>query len=287
MRKDKADISSVSPIAGDPKASSTQVLKELGKEAEKKEPAAGGARTLCKICFREVAPKRVCGGHSGGRGGSSGGSGASEEKASQSSQSLARKPEARIDEARIADDFSFVGKNLDSQLQSDEESFNPEIMAGLVADELLVIDNDRESMTLSIKLKCEPNLLSEEQRHELKKFMAAILKEFNEFKKINHLSDNCVSITQDKEGNIISLRISLPTLALYDAFIQRLANNLLPTQNPELQAKNEIKSDQGFVRNPFSMEPKPSNKDLTPQKAEDEKQERFHPSPFSIKPKGC
>jgi len=98
----------------------------------------------------------------------------------------------------------------------------------LIDKGLLLVESDRESMTLTIKLLCDPNELTEEQRKELKKFMTAIIKEFNEFKEENYLSDDCVRITQDEKGNLLSLRIALPTLALYDAFIQQLANNLVP-----------------------------------------------------------
>jgi hypothetical protein len=129
-------------------------------------------------------------------------------------------------------------ENLDSQLQTGDENFNPEIIAQLIASKLLIIDNDRESMTLSIKCQCEPSSLSKEQRHELKKFITSILKVWNEFKEINHLSDDCVNLLQDNEGNILSLHITSPALALYDAFIQRLANNLLSVSAPEQELFN-------------------------------------------------
>ncbi|ERI47073.1 hypothetical protein N749_15705 [Legionella pneumophila str. Leg01/20] len=49
-----------------------------------------------------------------------------------------------------------------------ESSFDPEIIAELIAKGLLLIDSDRESKTLMIKLLCELNELTEEQREELK-----------------------------------------------------------------------------------------------------------------------
>ena len=49
MRKDEPDISAVASLAGEPKSSFTQVIKELKKEAEKKEYAVEGTRIRCGI----------------------------------------------------------------------------------------------------------------------------------------------------------------------------------------------------------------------------------------------
>ena len=296
MRKNKVHISPAPPVAGDQKSSFTQVLKELKKETEKKQSAAEAARVLCKICFREIAPKRVCGGHGGGGGGSDATSGTSEEKVTHGSQSLISQPDATIDEKNLVNNFISIVEDIDSQHQTDEEGFNPEVIAELITNKLLLIDNDREAMTLTIKLQCEPNSLSEEQRYELKKFMVAILKELNTYTEINHLSDDCVNLVEDKEGNVISLRITLPTLALYDAFTQRLTDNLLPAPNAKSQAAGEVKMTQDFAPNPLQIEPKPSSKDNIPmqedvkrtedaavQETEISEQEMFNPSPFSIK----
>ena len=42
--------------------------KKKIKEAEK-ESAAEAAKSRCRVCFREIAPKRLCPGHGGGGGG--------------------------------------------------------------------------------------------------------------------------------------------------------------------------------------------------------------------------
>ncbi|MGC3900913.1 hypothetical protein ACPV5X_02200 [Legionella pneumophila] len=39
-------------------------------DEEKKETALESAKVRCKVCFREISPKRLCGGHGGGGGGS-------------------------------------------------------------------------------------------------------------------------------------------------------------------------------------------------------------------------
>ncbi|MFU7598317.1 hypothetical protein ACM9VS_05730 [Legionella pneumophila] len=267
--------------------------KEKNKEAEKKESAAEGAKVRCKTCFKEVAPKRLCSGHGGGGGGGDSATSGktSEEKASTGEEESLTKPHKVVETTdEMIGEFGSV--ELDSA-----SSFDPEVIAQMIAKGLLLVDSDRESMTLTIKLLYEPNVLTKEQREELKKFMEAIIKEFNEFKEENHLSDDCMKITQDEKGNILSLRIAMPTLALYDTFIQRLANNLVPIPHPKAHEKDEAKKNQSFAPNPLSMEPKPSNKnkpskqeeiepnkDIEPKKAVEEEQEIFNPSPFNMKP---
>lgn len=299
MKKDKGKHRPIfeSTTAEEPKISSAtltlQLLtkaKEKTKEAEKKESADEAAKVRCKVCFKEIAPKRLCSGHGGGGGG--GGDSASsdktsEEKASQSEDRSLTQPRTGIETTD-----GLIGEFGSEELDL-ESSFDPEIIAELIAKGLLLIDSDRESKTLMIKLLCEPNELTEEQREELKKFMEAIIKEFNEFKKENNLSDDCLQLIQDEEGNILSLHITMPTLALYDAFIQRLSNNLVPIPTPKAQEKDEVTKERTLAPNPLSMEPKPSkqekiesNKDIEPKKTEEEEQEQpvFNPSPFNMKP---
>lgn len=278
-------------IKDNSESSSALALRKLNKEAEKKEAAAETMRTRCKTCFKEIAPKRLCGGHGGGGGGGDSGS-ASEEKASQSSGTVQCSALSKTnDEMELVSEYSLEGERLILS----EQRFNPEVIAELIAKGLLAIDNNRESMTLTIKLLCEPDSLSKEQRQELKKFMQAILQELDDFKKENHISEACVSVIHDKEGNILSLSMTLPTLALYDAFIRQLANNLLPTLKPDLQVSDELIAAQRSAPTALSMEPKLSNIDKHSTRdgvknnadvdsnitAEPEK-EIFNPSPFSI-----
>lgn len=264
--------------------------KEKIKEAEKKESAAEAAKSRCRVCFKEIAPKRLCSGHGGGGGGgdnSTTSDKASEEKASFGADKSLSKPDKVTETSE-----QFIGE-FDSEKLDSEPSFDPEVIADLIAKGLLLVDSDRESMTLTIKLLCEPNVLSEEQKEELKKFMEAIVTEFNEFKEEYHLSDECIQIIQDEKGNLCSLRITMPTLALYEAFIQRLANNLIPIPNPKAQEKDKNQKTQRAAPTPLSMEPKPSKSTQdqveheeghTLGLEEDEEQQIFNPSPFSIKP---
>ena len=265
--------------------------KEKIKEVEKKESAAEGAKSRCRTCFKEIAPTRRCFGHGGGGGGGDGGGSGktSEEKASPGEDKSLTKSGKVVETTDELGEFASMG---DSEALDLESSFDPEIIADLIAKGLLLVDSDRDSMTLTIKLLCEPNALTEEQREELKKFMEAIIKEFNEFKEENNLSDDCMQMIQDEEGNILSLRITMPTLALYDAFIQQLANNLVPVPSPKAQERDEVTKEQSFAPNPLSREPRPSNKDQSStqeaneihNKSEDGEQEIFNPSPFNMKP---
>ncbi|HAU0262650.1 TPA: hypothetical protein JBF32_09380 [Legionella pneumophila] len=272
--------------------------KEKIKEAEKKEAAAEAAKQRCKTCFKEIAPKRLCSGHGGGGGG--GGDSASsdktsEGKASQIEDKSLTKPNKVVETDELIGEFTSMGDSEELDLES---SFDPEIIAELIAKEILLVENDRESMTLTIQFK--PELLTKEQlakvQPEVNKYMNAVAKEFNDFKKEHNLSDECINITKDDKGNILSLSIKMPTLALYDAFIQRLANNLVPTPSPKAQEKNEVTKERNFAPNPLSKEPKPSkpskqeeierNKDIEPKKTENEEEEQviFNPSPFNMKP---
>ena len=175
--------------------------KEKIKETERKESADEAAKVRCRTCFKEIAPKRLCSGHGAGSGGGDSATSdkTSEEKASSGEDTFLTKPGKVVE---TADEMigEFGSEELDL-----ESGFDPEIIAELIAKGLLLVDSDRESMTLTIKLQCEPSKLTEVQREEFKKFMEAIIKEFNEFKEENHLSDNCIQIIQDEKGNIHSL----------------------------------------------------------------------------------
>ncbi|HAU1733638.1 TPA: hypothetical protein JBI89_13455 [Legionella pneumophila] len=302
MKKDKVKHrpNSEQTTAEEPKISSAtltlQLLtkaKEKNKETEKKESADETAKVRCKVCFKEIAPKRLCSGHGGGGGG--GGDSASSDKTSEENASQSEDRSLTQPRNIVETTDGLIGEFGSEELDL-ESSFDPEIIAELIAKGLLLVDNDRASKTLTIKLLCEPKELTEEQSEELKKFMEAIIKEFNEFKEENILSDDCLQLIQDEEGNIRSLSITMPTLALYDAFIQRLANNLVPILSPKAQEKDEVTKERTLAPNPLSMEPKPykpskqekieSNKNIEPKGTEEEEQEQviFNPSPFNMKP---
>ncbi|KTD04414.1 hypothetical protein Lgee_0167 [Legionella geestiana] len=299
MKKDKETHQPVTEVLV-PKVSSVtltlQLLnkeKEKHKEAENKESAEDAAKVRCKTCFKEIAPKRLCSGH-----GSGGGGGASETSDNASDEKANPAEDKSLTKSgKVVEKTDEIFAAFDSESLILDSHFDPEIIADLLAKGLLLVDNDRESLTLTIKLLCEPDVLTKEQGDELQKFMEAILTEFNAFKEENDLSGDCLEIIQDEKSNIISLRITMPTLALYDAFIQRLANNLVPIPGLKSQEKDEITKAQSAAHNPLSREHKLSNQDhsskreeIEPQQdmevemADEEKQEIFNPSPFNMKP---
>ena len=292
MKKDKEKHQPVleSITADEPKTSSIALaLQQFRKEAEKKEAAEEGAKVRCPTCFKEIAPKRLCSGH--GAGGSGGDSATSDKKTSEEKASPGEDKFLTKSGKVVGSEDELVGVFGSEELDL-ESGFDPEIIEKLIADGKLLVDSDRESMTLKLELQCDPNELTPKQRHELKKFMEAIINEFSEFKEENHLSDDCIQILQDEEGNIRSLRITMPTLALYDAFIQQLANNLVPVPSPKAQERDEVTKEQSFAPSPLSREPRPYNKDQSSTqeaneihtKSEDGEQEIFNPSPFNMKP---
>lgn len=288
-------------------------LQQIIKEKQKQEAASESMKTRCKICFREIAPQRHCGGHGGGGGGPSSGSGggggndpaassgiSAEKRGPDLTQSISSATSPSISSNEILDGMAMIDED-------DEQSFNPEVIADLVEKNLVSIDNDRELETLTIKLLCKPEKLTDEQMSEFTKFVNAIVKQLDDFKEENGISANCKIIERDEKGNILSLRVALPTTKLYDAFIQRLAVNLLPA--PNLNKKQDAKVEQQNGINPLTHTPlsiKPTslaNKkrnsvdadkqehaalDLKTEegKGKDDRQEEpFNPSPFSTTPK--
>lgn len=278
-------------IAQSPQMSSPSfTLQRLNKETQKKELAAEAAKTRCRICFKETAPVPRCFGHGGGGGGSNDGDGAensSDERAAQDDGTLLSHSKQSIAETNGRMGLYEARQTDDTQTtSSNEKSFDPEVIAELITKELLLIQNDRESKALSIELQCAPSSLTLKEQRQLKKYMNAIIKEFNEFKKENKLSDDCLKISKDDQGNIISIRITMPTLALHDAFIQRLANNLVPTPSPKPQLKDDVKNEQHPSLKPLSMEPKlTKQKEIEKDKVdENEKQLSQTFSPFKLIP---
>lgn len=261
-----------------------------------REAAADKAKPRCSICGKYTDKKTSpqCFGHGGGGGGSSGGE--SGDKAGKDDATILSKSPSQVDTGNKAE-TSAIGSNvaLTSQLELNDIKFNPEVISELLSKKLLVIDNDREKGILTIKLQCDPNSLSPEQRNELKKFVNAVLNELNEFKKEKGLSADCYKIEKDKDGNILSLRIALPTPTLYDSFIQRLASkNLLPVQNIE-QIKNEKnvypEGANHFNPTPLSTKLTPENKKPIEDESQKAEKSSIHPkSPFDglkgPKPKG-
>ena len=165
--------------------------------------------------------------------------------------------------------------------------FNAEIISMMLSERQLHIDNQPDSHGLSIKLSYKPEWLSTKISNELRKFIDVLLKELEEFKKEHGLTDNCFTILKDSQGNFLSLRINLPDLALYQAFIIRLSSkNLLPAQTvKQLEKTTYEKGMNHFLTKRPSPRPTLSRK----RKADIEDDENLENtyrrlSPFSTRP---
>lgn len=155
-------------------------------------------RQPCGLCRAAKSAKR-CNGHGGG-GGGGGGSGNSAE---ESDKKVDLVYEAKASASAVGQIFKFA----------------------------MVMNKDKKA-GLTFKLECGPyHLLSKEQKNQLK-LIDLVLKELEAFKKEHKIDADCIAITKDKNGNILSLSIILPTAALNAEFVQRLANkNLLQSQH--------------------------------------------------------
>lgn len=238
--------------------------KKQQLEAEiTKEAAIEKAKPRCSICGKYTDKKSSpqCFGHGGG-GGGDGPSGDSAAKTE--GKGLETTPEKTTDTVTQSNKYVITAQridlSLDLQSRLDDKPFNPEIISELLSNRMLLIDSDRELGALTIKLLCHPRDLSPEQRNEFKKFVNTIIKELEEFKKENGISTNCKVIGHDSDGNILSLRIALPSTTLYEAFIQRLASkHLLPLQNIEQKSKEKVTYQEGInLFNPTLLSTKPT-----------------------------
>lgn len=240
----------------------TFILRQLIKEAEKKEAAAEAMRTRCKTCFKEILPFRKCGGHGGGSGGPGGPASTAEHTASAGDNKFLAPNLSKKVDSELTSIFDFIGGSGGSRFSEEDENFDAKIIEELIAQGLLMVNMDRQSKTLTIEF--DPNELSEEQKIEVRKYLRAILQELNEFKKEHHISDECFEMVEN--GNRFSYHFTFRTLSLYDAFIQRLANNLVPMPKPQLQEENTKEKNHALT--PLSIEPKPSNNSLLQDKIE-------------------
>jgi hypothetical protein len=280
--------------SGAPQTSSIALaLQKLTKEKEMKQAdekmSAQAPKVPCKSCFKETSgPNKRCFGHGGGGGG--GDSSTSTAKASPSGDNPSDKQGINLaNMENLIGEFDLMGEGQELESPAAETTFDLKIIAELTEKEILLVTNDRESKTLTIQFKPEL-LLTDKQREQaqlqVNKYIQAIVMEFNDFKteyNLEHpdhqLADDCIKIIKDKD-NFVYLSITLPTPALYDAFLLRLANNLVPTPEPKAQDQNEAR--QRPMPTPFSMEPKLSgnkNKKLDKEEAKNE-----HTAPQKIEP---
>ncbi|MDF1678451.1 MAG: hypothetical protein P1U32_07145 [Legionellaceae bacterium] len=255
----KKEIEQASKVAASeaPEADAVLKLKAAREAKEKEEAALEAVRVRCKVCFKEVAPKRVCGGHGGGGGGGDDAEENSDTEAEDKAFQTADTKETLTKTLEALEALGSVHDTLD--LDENEAEFDAEVIADLVARGLLLIDNDRESMTLTMTLNCELSELTAKEKQALVQFMQAVLKEWDAFKAENELPNSCLEVDKDDAGNVLHFSLSLPRRDLYDAFIQRLAARLLPEETLN-QAQEADADETENNRPPFN--PSPLSTDL-------------------------
>lgn len=245
---------------------------------------ANKAKPRCRICGKFLYEPPQCFGHGGGGSGSESASETTNKDDGKGLSSNSNKKSDIISSASSAKTsilpITNSTKTMPLTNDKNDKKFNTKIISELLSKKLLVLNNDREKGSLTIKLLCDLMLLSREQKSELNKFIVAILKELEEFKKENNISASCHIMKQDKEGNITSLQVTLPKPDLYDTFIQRLVSkHLLPLQNIKQQENQKITYPEDvdcFNPTPFPTKPTPSGK-----KNSDEEKEETHIRPKS------
>lgn len=277
---------------------SVATKQQFEKGRVQKEMAADKAKPHCPICGKYTDKKTSpqCFGHGGGGVGSSSGGGGSDQKAVKDDAKPQAKPVGNVDQGSHVQAASVIvtSHTPTKHFEKKDERFNREVISDLLSKNILSIDNDREKGILTIKLLCDVSVLSSEHKAELKKFVNNILNELNEFKKENGLSADCYTLKKDKDGNILSLQITLPTPTLYDAFIQRLASkHILPLQNVAHNKNEKIVYPEGvnlFESTPLSTKPTPGNKKLIDKEIEENSKIKSSIRPKSpldgLKPKG-
>lgn len=251
----------------------SQALRELSKKAEKEEEDKEFMKDYCPRCMQEIYPEFRCFGHGGG-GGGGGGSGGN---AKEGSTAFARYPGLN----KPLQAATGIAENPAFGAGSGVGAFDPDMIAELIDNGWLSVKFDSKALTLSITLECEPAELTAKQQIELKKYMTAILGEYEQFIKEQHVARDCEVTEQDQ--HILSIDIAFTEPALYEAFIHRLSSRLFPAP--------------AFSPTPLSMKPEPGSKkrrrdddmevDEQPEPAEDRMGEALQTSritPLPTKP---
>lgn len=255
--------------AFDPKiqAKKDQEEKEI---IERKKQLEEAQKQFCRFCGKQTFPVKMCKGHDLPPEPPLGGS--FEEAPTEGGQS-----ESLMD--KMMQMFGYVKNAITHAM--DGNKFNTEVISEMLSNRLLIIDNNKNTGIISIKLMYDRVQLTPEQQEELKNYIEALLKEVDLFKQERGLANN--SITIDR-SNPQLLRIMVRP-DVYNTFIKHLANSKLLPKNAIEQEEKQLGYQQGidhFKLTPFSTKLKfPSDKKA---KSEDEK-ERERANPYSTKPR--
>jgi len=285
MQKKKNEINELEKTKHDDKSLKNKQQQEASR---KEKEMAEKAKPRCSICGRKKfeAPKCTCGG--GGGGGPSGESASSNQDSGAALDSSSSHGQSTGSVVQTTDTITAGNNSPDLSLKPElsAKPFNSVVISDLLSARIFDIDNDPGLGTLTFKLRCQPSALSLEQRSELNKFFEAILNELAKYKEKNGIKTICELVERDKDGNIMSLRIALPTPGLYIEFILQLGTQFLPVQNLEQKEKEKIVYQEGmdhFNPTPLAMkEPSPFASNKKQHKDEEQTPKK---GPFSTRPK--
>jgi hypothetical protein len=252
--------------------------KELKAKADKekaqqeKDQAQKGmakkAKPTCSICGRYLFDSPRCpGSHGGGGGGGGSGEGGGKEDSKQSLQvpaqstSIADTP-TRAEFVGYRSESLSAGTTASSPVLESIAVFNPDVLAKLLATNVLSIKNDRDNAEFSVEIDhnkwCELLYTNPEYRNEMQGFVKRLLQEFEEFKNQLDPSDKkkCIcSVKYDpqEENNILSFNIRIldPSLKLYDTFILQLTDAIknLGKDKPSVDLIAALLQDKSKVSN--------------------------------------
>lgn len=263
-----------------------ETLKQLQEKERVRKDIEHQRKPKCPVCkkFLFESPRCACGGPgvTDSVAGDGAGKGDASAPAEDKGKALQSSDEVTAEAAHDSEDFT-------TELRLDEQAFDAEVISELLSSRRLVIDNDRDLGTLTIKLLCRPETLSDKQKEELHKYVQAILEELKVFRRKNNIAAKCKEIKVDANGNFISLIIKLPGPLLFDAFIQQLAEKfLLPVQNIHQQKGKPVE----YPANENHFHPTPLRKTLAPAASNKTAEENaYSKDKKSIRPKtpadGC
>lgn len=142
-------------------------------------------------------------------------------------------------------------------VKAKENKADPEVMASLIAQNVLIIHNNMDAGIFSLKIN--QSLLTESQRQEIQKFTQAIEKGFADFiDKFKVPADKySLEIKKNASGHVESLKIVFSSLELYQRFYQHTLKDLLPgLQKLQANEKFEPKKENSSYNSPTPLSTK-------------------------------
>lgn len=233
-----------------------KTIQTQQKELLKKLQDEQATKRFCKICKKEIRPAYRCSCAGGGPGADSSPSADTNEKGASATGSG-----VTSDTTMSQSGSTKVSASHDGISTTVKPTLTPtvtlrELLANLIKKNLLTFDSNQGLATLTIQ--CDPKKLTEAERNAVRELTKEILQELEDFKNKNKLSDkDCiVKIEKNENGDISSLKITIPNQKLYNQFISQLKEKGLVPQS--LGADNQHKHDKPSHTSPSPLRTKPT-----------------------------